>query len=68
MFELVAEDGLPSFSEQEAEGGKWVFISLSRLLPLAEGEGSGSVQVLVVTAEQWQGQGWCSITLRGHLC
>lgn len=64
----MTEAGLPSFSEQEAEGGKEIFISLSKLLPLTGGEESGSVQVSVVTAEQWQGRDWCSIMLRGHLC
>lgn len=64
----MTEAGLPNFSEQEAEEGKEIFISLSRVLLLAEGEESGSVQVSVVAAEQWRGQGWCSIMVRGHLC
>lgn len=51
----MTEAGLPNFSEQEAEEGKEIFISLSRVLLLAEGEESGSVQVSVVAAEQWQG-------------
>lgn len=42
---------LTSFSGQKAEGRKEIFIRLSRLLPLAEGEGLGSVQVSVVAAE-----------------